>query len=81
MRALLGVVILAFWLGYLSATCDIFDFFIQFKLIIYIICIIGGIYLVMLIPLERIAEAEACRNPKSVMRTSAKEHLQRRGSF
>ncbi|CAO3607468.1 unnamed protein product [Cunninghamella blakesleeana] len=81
MRALLGIVILAFWLGYVSATCGIFDFFIQFKQIIYIICIIGGIYLVMLIPLERIAEAESCKNPKSIYRISAKEQLQRRGSF
>ncbi|KAI8085191.1 uncharacterized protein BX664DRAFT_338771 [Halteromyces radiatus] len=81
MRTLIGVVILAFWLGYLSATCGVFDLLVQVKQVLYIFCTIGAIYLMILIPLERIAEAEACKNPKSTFRTSAQEHLQRRGSF
>ncbi|ORZ22007.1 hypothetical protein BCR42DRAFT_405309 [Absidia repens] len=81
MRTLIGVVVLAFWLGYLSASCGLFDVLVRVKEVLYIHCTIAAIYFIILIPLERIAEAENCKNPKSTFRTSAKEHLQRRGSF
>ncbi|ORX43490.1 hypothetical protein DM01DRAFT_1200160 [Hesseltinella vesiculosa] len=81
MRRFVGIVIIAFWLGYLSATCDLFELLAQIKPVIYIVCTIGCIYLSILIPLERIAVHEAEQRPKTSFRTSAQEHLKRRGSF
>ncbi|KAI8070778.1 hypothetical protein BC940DRAFT_295537 [Gongronella butleri] len=81
MRTVIGIVILAFWLGYLTATCDLFDLLSHVRPVIYILCTIGSLYLSILIPLERLADNEARKHPKTSFRTSAQEHLKRRGSF
>ncbi|KAL1925728.1 uncharacterized protein VTP21DRAFT_611 [Calcarisporiella thermophila] len=39
------------------------------------------VFFLILLPLERIADYEARQNNKYTYRTSAREHLQRRGSF
>lgn len=80
MRILAGV-ILAFWLGYLTASYGLFDLSHQETSALYALLAIGASYLVIFIPLERIADIEAQRSAGYPFRTSAREHLQRRGSF
>ncbi|KAI9315831.1 hypothetical protein BX666DRAFT_1951919 [Dichotomocladium elegans] len=80
MRILAGVV-LAFWLGYLTASYGLFELTDQEKTVFYVLITLSAIYLVILSPLEQIAEFEARSNAGYPFRTSAREHLQRRGSF
>ncbi|KAG2234105.1 hypothetical protein BDF21DRAFT_488930 [Thamnidium elegans] len=80
MLRLIGVV-LAFALGYLTASNKLFTYLLQEKIVLYVLLGLTGCFLLILIPLERIAEAESIQHPLLSMRTSAREHLQRRGSF
>ncbi|KAI7859958.1 hypothetical protein BDC45DRAFT_563984 [Circinella umbellata] len=80
MRKLAGV-ILAFWLGYLTASFGLFNLLLEEKAALYILIALAASYLVIFIPLERIAEGEAQSSAGYPFRTSAREHLQRRGSF
>lgn len=76
-----GILFLTFWLGYLTASNQLLHCILQ-KHVLYIISSITSLYLLIFIPLERIAEKESRNNPPNqTLRTSAKEHLQRRGSF
>ncbi|KAI8890408.1 hypothetical protein K501DRAFT_206287 [Backusella circina FSU 941] len=74
-------VFLAFWLGYVAASYNLFSQFLQEKAILYVLLSITLLFLVIFIPLERIAQYEANENPLATSRTSAREQLQRRGSF
>ncbi|KAI8367522.1 uncharacterized protein BYT42DRAFT_129348 [Radiomyces spectabilis] len=80
MHILVGVV-LAFWLGYLTASRRILEQILEEKRFIYVILALGTFYAVIFIGLKRIVEADIQRNPSTSFRTSAREHLQRRGSF
>ncbi|ORY91409.1 hypothetical protein BCR43DRAFT_499040 [Syncephalastrum racemosum] len=80
MRKLIGVV-LAFWLGYLTSSFGVFGFLLEDKRALYVVVGILSAYAAIFIPLERIAEAEAQRSAGYPYRTSAREQLQRRGSF
>ncbi|KAI9244451.1 hypothetical protein BY458DRAFT_103264 [Sporodiniella umbellata] len=81
MLKLVGMLILTFCLGYIAALFQLFDYILQ-KHVVYTFLSISTFYLVLFIPLEKIAEREAKNNPlHSVLQTSAREHLQRRGSF
>lgn len=80
MLKVIGVV-LAFSLGYLTASNDILKYFLQEKAILYALAGLVGCFLLIFIPLERMADNESIQNPLASLRTSAREHLQRRGSF
>ncbi|KAI9478801.1 MAG: hypothetical protein EXX96DRAFT_572348 [Benjaminiella poitrasii] len=72
---------LAFGLGYVTASSNLLNYLLQEKTVLYIFLILGASFFLIYIPLEQIAEAESIQNPLSPLRTSAREHLQRRGSF
>ncbi|KAI9362869.1 hypothetical protein BD770DRAFT_381965 [Pilaira anomala] len=80
MLKLVGIV-LAFVLGYLTASNKLLTYLLQEKVVLYVMLGLTACFLVILIPLERLAEAESVQHPLLSMRTSAREHLQRRGSF
>ncbi|KAI9288149.1 hypothetical protein BC943DRAFT_317884 [Umbelopsis sp. AD052] len=83
--------ILAFSLGYLTSQYGLFgsviEEFVDATLSSnkrgIILVVVGLIlsYIFILIPLERIASIESKRSEGYPFRTSAREHLQRRGSF
>ncbi|KAG0033957.1 hypothetical protein BGZ81_006625 [Podila clonocystis] len=51
------------------------------RYLLYALLILLLLFVLILIPLERIANFEARRKQDYPYRTSAREHLQRRGSF
>ncbi|CAO3643274.1 unnamed protein product [Mucor fragilis] len=80
MLKIIGI-ILAFGLGYMTAHNKLISYMLQEKTVLYIAIGLTASFLLIYIPLERIAEAESIQNPLTPLRTSAREHLQRRGSF
>ncbi|KAF1803576.1 hypothetical protein V8B55DRAFT_1506713 [Mucor lusitanicus] len=80
MLKIIGI-ILAFGLGYMTAYNELIAYMLQEKTALYIVMGLTASFLLICIPLERIAEAESIQNPLTALRTSAREHLQRRGSF
>ncbi|KAL4208715.1 hypothetical protein AB4K20DRAFT_1912202 [Rhizopus microsporus] len=82
MIKLLGILFLTFWLGYLTASNQLLTVIFSQKHVLYVMSSIASCYLFILVPLERIAEKETKKNPPNrILRTSAREQLQRRGSF
>ncbi|KAI7892006.1 uncharacterized protein EV154DRAFT_201962 [Mucor mucedo] len=72
---------LAFGLGYMTAYNDLFTYVLQENMVLHAFLGLTGCFLFIFVPLERLAEKESIQHPISPMRTSAREHLQRRGSF
>ncbi|KAI8646143.1 hypothetical protein BD408DRAFT_21539 [Parasitella parasitica] len=65
----------------MTAYNELLAYLLQEKTVLYIALGLGASFLLIYIPLESIAEAESTQNPSTALRTSAREHLQRRGSF
>ncbi|KAI8581531.1 hypothetical protein K450DRAFT_231757 [Umbelopsis ramanniana AG] len=90
MQIIVGFII-AFSLGYLTSQYGLFGSVIEEFVDVTlssnkrgIILVVAGLilsYIFILIPLERIASIESKRSEGYPFRTSAREHLQRRGSF
>lgn len=91
MRTILISAALSFAFGYsacnfaiISTICDVAASVPETshkRYLLYAILILVVLFVLILIPLERIANFEARRKQDYPFRTSAREHLQRRGSF
>ncbi|ORZ07246.1 hypothetical protein BCR41DRAFT_161621 [Lobosporangium transversale] len=94
MRTYLISAALSFTLGYCACNfaiiSTIYDFVasvpetthkVKNRYLLYALLILLALFILILIPLERIANFEARRKQDYPYRTSAREHLQRRGSF
>ncbi|KAI8072182.1 uncharacterized protein B0P05DRAFT_549209 [Gilbertella persicaria] len=73
--------ILAFGLGYMTASTRLVNYLLQEKTVLYILSSLCICFLLIYFPLDFIAQHESTQNPMTNLRTSAREHLQRRGSF
>ncbi|KAK3828959.1 MAG: hypothetical protein J3Q66DRAFT_22152 [Benniella sp.] len=91
MRTYVFTATLSFALGYYACNFAIISSIYNFaasvpetthkRYLLYAVLILLLLFFLILIPLERIANFEARRKEEYPYRTSAREHLQRRGSF